>query len=572
MPQVLLRPTLLGIKNTFQKDITNLKEFGKLLFVVFSSAITIFFFYELSYNFISHCSIEGGELSNPFENILPNIFLGFFFLITFSAVINCLGSLFLSSDLDFLLSKPVSLKRIFFSKLTIVSFQTSWMVFIVLLAFLFAFRDFYLLPFKFLFPSIALIIPFIFFSTACSSIISTLFVYFFPAHRMKEILACIFLALAFLIFSFAKDMSVNSEQKEVKVFNKEKFHKFLSKKSGNFEQAKYMPHTLYSNYLNSNINKNNNYHPSKSALILTSLASLVALIAAFLYEKLFFRSITYAQNNSTQVGSNKHRLHKLLELVFGKFPQFKSLLYKEIRLILRDTTQSLQLLMLLVLTMAYLYNFRMLRNITHLDLAAEQWWRAILGSANAMLGGFIIAAIATRFTYPTISLEGKSWHLIRIAPLSIADFLKNKFYIWLIPLGIINLTVVLSGAFAIQLKPISIVITTICCLSLTASITALAIGAGASYAKFDWDNSSQIATGVGSLAYMTLGFILITINEMLLIPVMSIIEVEELAEKLSQNEITAISIVAILIIILLNLLVTKKSLNYGMKFLRSMEN
>jgi ABC-2 type transport system permease protein len=155
----------------------------------------------------------------------------------------------------------------------------------------------------------------------------------------------------------------------------------------------------------------------------------------------------------------------------------------------------------------YLYNFRVL-DLNKIPLATV-YLQNLLSFLNMGLAGFVVSAVAVRFVFPAVSIEGKSFWLIRSAPISIRKLLWAKFWMYLVPLLVLSETlIVLSNRF-LNVSGFMMALSAVTIVFLTAGIVGLGIGLGAAYPRFSVENAAKIATGYGAILYMVLamGFI-----------------------------------------------------------------
>ena len=121
---------------------------------------------------------------------------------------------------------------------------------------------------------------------------------------------------------------------------------------------------------------------------------------------------------------------------------------------------------------------------------------------NLVLTGFILAAIAARFVFPMLSLEGRTLWMLRSAPLDTGTLLATKFRIGVVLLT--GLALVLSiatglllgvpgGLFALNLLAI---------VGFGSAFTAQALAWGIQYPQFESENAAQIPTSLGGLLFM----------------------------------------------------------------------
>jgi hypothetical protein len=92
-----------------------------------------------------------------------------------------------------------------------------------------------------------------------------------------------------------------------------------------------------------------------------------------------------------------------------------AIVFKDLKHFFRDTSQWSQLFLLFALMVVYIYSFKFLP----LDRAAMPsfYLQNLIAFLNLGMVGFVTSAIAVRFVFPAVSLEGTSFWIIRSAPL-----------------------------------------------------------------------------------------------------------------------------------------------------------
>jgi ABC-2 type transport system permease protein len=148
----------------------------------------------------------------------------------------------------------------------------------------------------------------------------------------------------------------------------------------------------------------------------------------------------------------------------------------------------------------YIYSFKLLP----FERAAMPsfFLQNLISFLNLGMVGFVTSAVAVRFVFPAVSLEGASFWIIRAAPLSIRDFLWAKFWSSLLPLLVLaEILIVLSNSL-LNVTPLMMALGIGTVFMMTFGITALGIGLGAVFPKFKHDNVAQIPTGFGGIVYM----------------------------------------------------------------------
>jgi ABC-2 type transport system permease protein len=185
---------------------------------------------------------------------------------------------------------------------------------------------------------------------------------------------------------------------------------------------------------------------------------------------------------------------------------------KDIKLFLRDTTQWTQLILLGALIVVYLYNFRVL-DLEKIPLTTV-YLQNLLSFLNMGLAGFVISAVAIRFVFPAVSIEGKSFWLVRSAPISIRKLLWSKFWMYLVPLLLLSEILIVLSNWFLNVSGFMMGVSVVTMVFLTAGTVGLGIGLGAVYPRFSVENVAKIATGYGAILYMILamGFVALAVS------------------------------------------------------------
>src|SRR6266480_1722453 len=167
---------------------------------------------------------------------------------------------------------------------------------------------------------------------------------------------------------------------------------------------------------------------------------------------------------------------------------------------LRDTTQWSQLILLAVLVLVYLFNIKTLP--LHRGEAVGFFYVTLVSFLNLGLAGFVLAAIAARFIFPAVSLEGRHMWLLRSSPLDLRALLWSKYWVGTIPLLVLALLLTGLTNVLLQVRPFMMVMELVTICGLTFAIAALALGFGALYPQFETENAAQIPTSFGGLVFM----------------------------------------------------------------------
>ena len=186
-----------------------------------------------------------------------------------------------------------------------------------------------------------------------------------------------------------------------------------------------------------------------------------------------------------------------------------ALLWRERKGFLRDVKHWSQMLLVAGLVFVYLFSIRRLP----LDSAEL---RSLISFLNIGTAGFVIAALGLRFTYPSVSLEGRAWWIVRAAPVSLGTVMTQKLLLSLLPMT--ALALVLSGASCWLLR--SDAFTTLLSVGslvvVTWGLCVMGVGLGAVFPLFAVENIHQIESSLGGFVYMASALCYIAATVMIL--------------------------------------------------------
>jgi ABC-2 type transport system permease protein len=171
-----------------------------------------------------------------------------------------------------------------------------------------------------------------------------------------------------------------------------------------------------------------------------------------------------------------------------------------LKLFFRDPTQWSQLILLAVLVIIYLFNIRALPLFSGEQVPFAMV--TVVSFLNLGLAGFVLASIAARFVYPSISLEGRQMWLLRSSPLDLRALIWSKYWIGTIPLLVLALSITVFTNILLKVTPFMMVVGIGTIILLTLAISAMALGFGALFPQFDTENAAQIPTSYGGLVFM----------------------------------------------------------------------
>ena len=119
----------------------------------------------------------------------------------------------------------------------------------------------------------------------------------------------------------------------------------------------------------------------------------------------------------------------------------------------------------------------------------------VVSFLNLGLAGFVVAAIAARFVFPAMSIEGHMMWLLRSSPLDVRALFWSKYWVGTVPLLVVALPL-------IEASPFILTLTTITMIGITFALTSLVLGLSALYPNYETENVAEIPTSFGGLLFM----------------------------------------------------------------------
>ncbi len=424
--------------------------------------------------------------------LLGLILLSFLSILLLSNVITSLSSFFLARDLDLLASSPVDWLHLYLAKLGETLVHSSWMVALMAVPIFTAYGVIYDGGLLFPFIAAAVFFPLLVIPAVIGSAVTLILVNVFPARRTRDLLSIVAIGAAgglVLLFRI-----VRPEQ----LARPEGFQNLLD-----FITLLRTPTSpLLPSEWATNVIMGWLVHPldPQPIVLLWTTAGAIVVLGAMLHSQLYMPGFTKAQE-----GAERFVKGWIWNAVLG--PLFKPLavakrefLIKDLKLFFRDTTQWSQLILLGVLVLIYLFNIRALPLFR--GERVPFFLVTIISFLNLGLAGFVLASIAARFIFPSISLEGRQMWLLRSSPLDLRSLLWSKYWIGTLPLLALALIITIFTNILLRATPFMMIVGIGTIILLTLAIGALALAFGAFYPQFETENAAQIPTSFGGLVFM----------------------------------------------------------------------
>jgi ABC-2 type transport system permease protein len=436
--------------------------------------------------------------------VLGVILLAFHSILLLSNVITALSTYFLAKDLDLLVAAPVGGLRLYLAKLSETVVHSSWMVALLALPIFTAYGIVYSGGPLFPVVAFAAFVPFLVLPAVVGTIFTMLLVNVFPARRTRELLGLI--GLGALVTAVILLRFMRPEQ----LARPEGFRNFVDY----LTELRTPTNPLLPSEWTAEMIMNWLLRVSDPwpVVMLWGAALAAVTVGALVHRRLFHSGFTKAQEGAER--KVRRPLRGPLGAALKSVPAAKrEFIYKDLRLFFRDNTQWSQLILLAVLLLIYIFNIKSLP--IHSGERIPFSLVIVISFLNLGLAGFVLAAVAARFIFPAVSLEGRQMWLLRSSPLDPGAMLWSKYWTGTVPLLVLALIITILTNWLLQANVFMMAVSVGTILLYTLAASALALSFGVFYPQFGTENAAQIPTSFGGVIYMMASLSLLALVIML---------------------------------------------------------
>jgi ABC-2 type transport system permease protein len=423
--------------------------------------------------------------------LLGLVFMTFLMILVLSNVITALSTFFLSEDLEFVVAAPIEAETVYAARLIETIVDSSWMVALLAVPLLVAYGAVYAAGPAYYLLAIATIIPFLIIPAVLGTAATLLLVNVFPARRTRDLLALVGL------FAAAGVVVLFRYLRPERLMRPEEFRDLVDFVAVlRTPTSAWIPSEWAADALMSYLGGFFQWFPFA---FLWSTAAMCLVVGAWLHRRYYDAGFTRAQEGAEHK-DGRDRSRVLDRLLARAQPRTRGLVGKEIRVFFRDTTQWSQLILLAVLVAVYVYNITVLPLYTGEEISFLLI--NVVSFLNLGLAGFVVAAIAARFVFPAMSIEGRMMWLLRSSPIDVRTIFWSKYWVGTLPLLFVALPLIVGTNVVLQASPFILILTSLTMIGITFALTSLALGFGALYPNYDTENVAEIPTSFGGLLFM----------------------------------------------------------------------
>ncbi|HEY7878497.1 MAG TPA: hypothetical protein VIC55_09750 [Gemmatimonadaceae bacterium] len=423
--------------------------------------------------------------------LLGLVFVSFLAILLLSNIITALSSFFLARDLDMLVSAPVDWLTLYGAKLLETLVHSSWMVVLMAIPILAAYGYVYEGGAGFVLVALGTVVPYLVIPAVLGTAMTLLLVNMFPARRTRDLLSVVAVLSAgglVLLFRLLRPEQLARPEGLRSLVD---FIALLRTPTSPFLPSDWVQRAIMTS-LTDKLDVLPLY-------LLWSTAAALVVIGALLHRALYAGGFSKAQESAQQwtragVGT---RLARWVLSPLGVLR--RELVFKEVRVFFRDTTQWSQLILLAVLVVVYVFNIKFLplrgQGIGFLLVN-------VIPFLNLGLSGFVLASIAARFIFPAVSVEGRTLWLLKSSPLPMRELLWSKYWTGTLPLLVLALGIVGVTDALLQVSEFIFVVSVFTIAFLTFAVAGLALGLGTIFPRYESESAAQIPTSFGGLVFM----------------------------------------------------------------------
>ncbi len=423
--------------------------------------------------------------------VLGIILLAFLSILLLSNIITALSTFFLAKDLDLLVAAPVGRVRFYVAKLAETGVHSSWMVALLALPIFTAYGMVYQGGFLFPLVALAAFIPYLVLPAVVGIGITLVLVNIFPARRTRELLGLIASGAVVVVLVILRFLRPEQLARPEGFKDLVDYLAVLRAPTSPLLPSEWTA-SIIMNWL---LQVADPWPIAK----LWAAAPIAIALGALLHRRLYHLGFSKAQEGAERKIRRPMR-GPVAGLLSSVSPSKREFILKDLRLFFRDNTQWTQLILLAVLLLVYLFNIKSLP--LHSGERVPFRLITMVSFLNLGLAGFVLAAVAARFIFPGVSLEGRQMWLLRSSPLDPGAMLWSKYWIGTVPLLLLALVITVFTNWLLHASAFMMAVAVGTIVLYTLAASALALSFGALYPQFGTENAAQIPTSFGGLVYM----------------------------------------------------------------------
>jgi ABC-2 type transport system permease protein len=429
--------------------------------------------------------------------VLALFFLTLFAMLVFSNILVAFSTLYKSAETEFLFSLPADGQEVFLCRFAETVAYSSWAFIFLGIPLMISYGVVFHVKWYF-YPALPLFfLPFVVIAGLLGALVIMALVRIFPRVNFKIIVAVIaLLGVSFLVFLFRSFSVAHLSRLDV-------LDQILS--ALKTTQSPFFP----SHWLNEGVLAAGSGNLRESLFylgLLVSNALMLMVVSLWLAGLGYYGGWAGLRGFSLKryYPAGKGLLNRMDKLLQPLDPPTHALMMKDLRMFWRDPSQWMQFIIFFGLLIVYVSNLHNYEKF----LAPE--WQTRIAFLNLAAGALVLGVLTTRFVFPLISLEGKRFWIVGLAPIKRSRLLLQKFFLSIATTLIFTEALMVVSSMTLKLDRTT---TLVCCATMflmNFSMAGLAVGLGTIYPNFREDNPARIVSGLGGTLNFILSMIYVT--------------------------------------------------------------
>jgi ABC-2 type transport system permease protein len=502
---------MLGTKlRIFRHQIASIRDESYLKVGVVTVAALLlwlgaFFAFFEGFEFIQKVLLDeqtGAALGEIVMARLLSVFaLALFFMLTFSNILIAFSTMYRAKEVVYLVHTPVTYRAFFIARFVECVWFSSWATAFLGSPLMLAYGLTTGASPVFYVAAIAFYLPYVTIPAAIGTCLTMVMVRIFPKTPRGGLIGAAVLAVG-LLFLFARsrfdpDRLAGDESDLIATAVSA-----MSQTQSAFFPSHWAAHGIL-------LSAQSSYAESLFYfLLLLSNALMAVLVATVLAERLFYAGWSDLWGNEARGirEAGKGILSRVDPLLRPLRNPARSLIAKDIKLFWRDPTQWTQFVIFFGIMALYVGN---LRNTS--STFDKEMFRTFVICLNIGACTLILATLTSRFVFPMISLEGRRFWVLGLAPITFRQIVWQKFALSVVTSAAFTVGVAILSCIRLEVGPVQFFLSVYSVLLATLGLSGLAVGLGSLYPNFEEDNPARIVSGMGgtlnfllSMAYISL--------------------------------------------------------------------
>ena len=444
------------------------------------------------------------------RHILSLFFVALLFMLVFSNAVISFTNLFRSPETAFLFALPLRHDTIFLYKLLESLIFSSWAVFAAGLPLLLAYgiksnAEWYFYPLVLVF-----MVPFVVLPAAVGALVGLLLTVVLPRHGGKILFAIVLACLAGAVYLAVTILNAQSVRNSYGMEMQASVGVIPSRLG-------FTQHFMTPNYwitealLGISEGRPGGFRTGAYFFSALATSALFFLALGWFLAGTFYESAYSSATTGELIRrvTGRSRLERLCKPLLLHYPEIMILVLKDIKSFLRDPAQWSQVLIFFGILTLYIGNLRNFSYPLH-----EPFYQNLISFLNLGATCMTLATMTSRFVFPLISLEGRRFWILGLAPLSRRDIMLAKFYFALCGSVLLTTILIMLSNYILSGTPEVMVIQLVTGVFISVGLSGLSVGMGALFPSFEERNPSKIVSGFGGTLTLILAISLVVFTIM----------------------------------------------------------